>query len=77
MTIDPAVLSASAVALSNSAVLASLIGHLRRLGAISEAGEREMYERALLALEEGQADDDTGVFAAARELIETHLRPER
>ncbi|MDX3929277.1 MAG: hypothetical protein QHC90_26180 [Shinella sp.] len=71
-----ALLSAGAVALSTAATLAALVLHLRRIGAMSEEAEREMYEHALLMLEEGQGDDDSGVFAAARELIEQHLRPE-
>lgn len=75
MAIDSAVLSAGAVALSTSAILAELVGHLRRIGALSAGAEREICERALLLIEEGQGDDDSGVFAAARELIEMHLRP--
>lgn len=77
MARDAAILSAGAVALLSSAILAELVGHLKRIGAISDAAEREIYERALLMLEESQGDDDSGVFAAARALIETHLRPER
>lgn len=75
MMMDTAVLSVGAVALSTSAILVELVSHLRRIGALSEIGQRELYERALLSLEEGQMDDDSGVFRAARELIETHLRP--
>ncbi|UVC12413.1 hypothetical protein IHQ71_30905 (plasmid) [Rhizobium sp. TH2] len=75
MTMDPAVLSAGAVALSTSAVLVELVSHLRRIGALSEGAQRDIYERALMSLEEGQMDDDSGVFRAARELIEMHLRP--
>ncbi len=74
MAHDPAVLSAGAVALSTSAILAALVAHLRRIGAVSEETEREIYEHALQMLEEGQGDDDSGVFAAARELIEGHLK---
>jgi len=73
---DPAILSAGAVALSSSAILVALIGHLRRIGAVGGESEREIYEHALQMLEEGQGDDDSGVFAAARELIEEHLRPQ-
>jgi hypothetical protein len=73
---DSAILSVGAVALSTSAVLAELVVHLKRIGAVSEAAEREIYEAALLSLEELQGDDDSGVFAAARELIEMHLRAE-
>lgn len=75
MSRQNAIISAGAVALSNSATLAALIGHLRRIGAISEEAEREIYENALQMLEESQSDDDSGVFDAARELIEEHLRP--
>lgn len=71
---DPAILSAGAVALSSSAILAALVAHLRRIGAVSEEAEREIYEHALQMLEEGQGDDDSGVFAAARELIEGQLK---
>ncbi|NKJ09648.1 hypothetical protein [Rhizobium sp. SG741] len=72
---DAAALSAGAVALSNSAMLAALIGHLRRIGAVSAEAERDMYENALQMLEESQGDDQSGVFAAARELIAEHLKP--
>lgn len=72
---DLAILSAGAVALSNSATFAALMQHLHRIGVLSEKAEREIYEQALLSLEEAQGDDDSGVFAAARELIEQHLRP--
>lgn len=72
---DPAVLSAGAVALSTSAITAALVFRLRRLGILDEQGEREIYEHALLMLEESQGDDDSGVFDVARELIEEHLRP--
>lgn len=76
MSHDPAVLSTGAVALSTSAITAALVFRLRRLGILDEQGEREIYEHALLMLEEGQGDDDSGVFDAARELIEAHLRPD-
>ena len=77
MTHDPAVLSAGAVALSTAAAFASLMQHLRHIGAVSEEAEVEIYERALLLLEEGQGEDESGVFEMARELIEEQLRPER
>jgi len=75
MSNDPALLSAGAVALSTSAILAALVRRLRRVGIIDEQSERKIYEHALLMLEEGQGDDDSGVFDAARELIEEQLRP--
>lgn len=74
MSQDPAVLSAGAVALSNSATLAALMIHLKGLGLLTEEIEREIYEDALMLLEDGQEDDESGVFEAARELIEQHLR---
>lgn len=73
---DPAVLSAGAVALSNSATLAALISHLRRIGAVSAEAERNIYEHALMLLEESQGPEQSDVFEAARELIEEHLRPD-
>lgn len=77
MSIKSEVLSAGAVALSTSSILAALVGHLRRTGKMSVAEQVEIYEDALLMLEEGQGGgDDSGVFRAARELIEMHLRPE-
>ena len=72
---DAAALSAGAMALSNSATLSALIGHLRRIGAVSAEAERDIYENALQMLEESQGDDHSGVFAAARELIGEHLKP--
>lgn len=72
---SPALLSAGAVALSTSAITAALVFRLRRLGILDEQGEREIYEHALLMLEESQGDDESGVFDAARELIEENLRP--
>lgn len=71
---DLAILSAGAVALSAAATVSSLILHLRQIDAIDERSEREIYEQALLMLEESQGDDDSGVFGAARELIEAQLK---
>ncbi|HEY0124988.1 MAG TPA: hypothetical protein VGC14_25140 [Rhizobium sp.] len=76
MSRNDAILSAGAVALSTAATVASLIAQLRRMNVLTEHMERELYEHALLMLEESQGDDDSGVFVAARELIEEHLRPE-
>ena len=74
MAHDPAILSAGAVALSTSAILAQLVAFLERRGDLTSEEVREIYEQALLMMEELQEDDDSGVFAAARELIEMHLR---
>lgn len=75
MSRNDALLSAGAVALSTAATVAALIAHLRRMNILTESMEREIYEQALMMIEESQGDDDSGVFAAARELIEEHLRP--
>lgn len=34
---------------------------MQHLGRVSEEAEREIYERALLMLEDSQGDDDSGV----------------
>lgn len=75
MSDKDAILSAGAVALSTAATLAALIAHLRQIGAISEEAEQTMYRHAAAMLEESQVADESGVFTAARELIEEHLRP--
>lgn len=76
MTLKSSVLSAGAVALSTSSIVAALVAHLQRRGDLTVAEVKEIYEDALLLLEEGLMDDDSGVFRAARELIEMHLRPD-
>ncbi|MGK6313748.1 hypothetical protein [Neorhizobium sp. DT-125] len=77
MSRNDAIISAGAVALSTAATVAALIAHLRRMSILTEAMEHEIYEQALMMVEESQGDDDSGVFTAARELIEEHLRPEQ
>lgn len=76
MSMETQITSAGAAALSTAAAFASLMVHLKRIGAISDESEREIYEQALMLLEESRIDSDSGVFAAARELIEVHLRPD-
>lgn len=76
MSLKSSVLSAGAVALSTSSILAALVSFMQRRGELTADEVREIYEDALLSIEGGQMDDDSGVFAAARELIEMHLRPE-
>ncbi|CAN7394303.1 hypothetical protein [Neorhizobium sp. LjRoot104] len=75
MSLKTEVLSAGAVALSTSAILAELVSHLIRKGVLRDAEVREIYESALMALEYGQGDEENPAFIAARELIEMHLRP--
>jgi hypothetical protein len=56
-------------------VLASLIHHLRVKGALSDREITEIYEFALLMLEQDQKGDDSRVIVMAREMIEDQLRP--
>ena len=65
-----------ALNLTTPAVLASLISELIRKGILTTADAREIYERALLLIETAQTSSPHSqhVFAAARELIEQHLR---
>ena len=51
----------------------ALIGVLKAKGIFSDADETNVYETALLLLEESEANDDTGAVELAREVIEAHL----
>ncbi|TCR72636.1 hypothetical protein [Rhizobium sp. BK376] len=73
MSDTPKLLSTSAMALSSSALLLALIGVLKAKGIFSDADETNVYETALLLLEESEANDDTGAVELAREVIEAHL----
>jgi hypothetical protein len=66
----------AASGLVSSATLAALVAMLRRKHLISEQDEREIYEHALLLLEEANAESPemAEVYAAAREVIEEQLR---
>lgn len=66
----------AASGLVSSATLAALVVMLRRKHLISEQDEREIYEHALLLLEEGHAasPEMAEVYAAARGVIEEQLR---
>lgn len=66
----------AASGLVSSATLAALVARLRRIGALTAQDERELYEHALMLLEEGQAasPEMRDVFAAARAVIEEQLR---
>lgn len=75
MSDDPAVQSATSVALSTSASLAALVSHLKRKDLISEQDEREVYEFALQLLEQNQPEGPATVFEMARKVIEEQLRP--
>jgi len=65
--------------LATAAMLAALFERLAFKGLLSDEEVREVYERALLMIEEGQGSSPEAelIFAAARELIEQHLRPGR
>lgn len=69
--------SVAATELANGSILASLVSALHRKGLLSEEEVREVYETALLLLEEqqGTQPEIADIFDAARELIEQHLRP--
>lgn len=69
--------SVAASQLASAAILAALVSALTRKGVLTDSEVRELYEHALLMIEEGQGDSPEAelVFAAARELIEEHLRP--
>lgn len=61
----------------SASVLAALVARLRRIGLFSAEDEREVYEHALLLLEERAAESPPEmqpVMAAAREVIEEQLR---
>ena len=62
--------------LMSSALLSALIQALITKGTITPDEGREIYEQALLMLEDAQTRSPASqeVFAAARELIEQHLR---
>lgn len=70
----------AAVTLSSSAILAALVQMLHDKGVLSGEETVEVYETALLLLEQQQAGADTvpgygEIMDLARELIEQHLRP--
>lgn len=69
--------SVAASQVATAATLAALVSALTRKGLLIEAEVRELYEHALLMIEEGQgvSPEAAPIFAAARELIEQHLRP--
>ena len=62
--------------LASAAILASLVAALARKGVISDREIKEIYEQALLTIAEGRGASPEAelVFAAARDLIEEHLR---
>ena len=67
----------AASGLVSSATLAALVARLRRVGVFSAEDEREVYEHALMLLEQAQASaapDMVPIYAAAREVIEEQLR---
>lgn len=78
---DGAAETVAAVTLSSSAILAALVQSLHDKGVLNGEETVELYETALLLLEQQQAPADATpglgrVMDMARELIEKHLRPE-
>jgi hypothetical protein len=70
--------SIAASGLVSASLIAALIPALVDTGVLSPRGAREIYENALLMIETQQSDDPSSkrIYEAARELIESHLRPE-
>jgi hypothetical protein len=68
--------SVAASQLATAAILASLVATLARKGMLTDAEVKETYEQALLMIEQGRGTSPEAelVFAAARDLIEEHLR---
>lgn len=67
----------AATSLVSAATLASLVRMLRQKAVLSTEEERELYEGALLMLEEAQGEKDPltdAVYRMAREIIEVQLR---
>lgn len=63
--------------LVSASVLAALVARLRRIGVLSAEDERELYEHALLLLEEQSANSPPEMrpaMRAARKVIEDQLR---
>ena len=67
---DPAVVSASAVSLSTSALFAALMMHLEQKGILSVQEQRAVYERAVDLLNTHPVDDG-GITDLARAVIES------
>lgn len=63
--------------MTTAATLAALMKKLIALGIMTPADAKEVYEDALLMIEQqqGASHASQDIFAAARELIEQHLRP--
>ena len=70
--------SVAASELVSASLLAALIPTLVNRGVLSSQDANEVYENALLMIEMQQGADTAvqRVYEAARELIESHLRPE-
>jgi glycerol-3-phosphate O-acyltransferase len=68
--------SVAASELVSAALIASLIPTLVDRGVLPAQDARDVYENALLLIEMKQSDEPAiqGIYEAARELIEAHLR---
>lgn len=70
--------SIAASELVSASLMASLIPTLVDAGVLTPRGAREIYENALLLIETQQGNEPgtQRVYEAAREIIESRLRPE-
>lgn len=68
----------AASGLVSAAVLAALVGRLQSLNVLSSAEVRDVYDDALLMIEEQQSDPTTPsieqIYKPARRIIEEQLR---
>lgn len=76
MSDDARIDAVSASGLVSASVLASLVGALAGKGILSDEEVREIYEHALLLLEQHEGTDNPvpEIYEAAREIIEAQLR---
>jgi hypothetical protein len=70
--------SVTASTLVSASIIAALIPSLVNRGVLSPQDVNEIYENALLMIETRQGNDPSvrPIYEAARELIETHLKPD-
>lgn len=73
---EPRISAVATSDLVSASILASLIGMLAGKGVLSDEEVREVYENALLMLEQQQGDapETAHIYEAAREIIQEQLR---
>ena len=70
--------SVAGSAVVSASLVAALVGSLVTKGILNDDDVKEIFEQALLMIEEQQAHaspDTVDLYAAARNVIEEHLRP--